>query len=290
MNDFQLPNNVEYQPEIKEPNLQPRYSRQLYLNSRTASTIIDTTKMSKLSFKLNDTIICPYGFDFYVSLVSAEIPNTIYTVDDTNNIIAFGFANATLGTYLPFSVTLQKGKYSGITGLNSIASQLSGNNLYTLDNTTLTLTVTFNIALNRFSFSYSRNVGGYVYDFALTYKYPLLGTTVTSARSSSSFIASTYPKLYPTYLLLATNLNTNNQAVNVSKQAILDKIPVVVPANSFMFYKNWLLYRTKITNKHIDTINVSLLDDLGNEVNLNGSNWSFTLQIDIKQIKNMPLC
>ena len=71
-----------------------------------------------------------------------------------------------------------------------------------------------------------------------------------------------------------------NQAVKVTKAAILDKIIVDVPYNSFLFYKNWQLYRTKITNRHIDTINLQLLDDQGNDIVLNGSNWSCTIQID----------
>lgn len=284
---------MEYEPQIIEPDLEPRYSRQLYLSSRNASQIRDTTQMSNMSFKLNEAIICPQGFDFYVSLVSAEIPNTIYTIDDTNNEVVATFRNISTNVTQTYTFKITNGNYSGEAGLNRLASQIGGSLSFTADGTIINLSLSWDRTRSKFFVNFTNQVG--LNSYRLSFQKPLgtrpnfLGIGNGPALSISSYLYD-YPRLYPNYLLLATNLSTDNQAVNVSKQAILDKIPVDVPANSYIFYKNWLLYRSKISNRHIDTINVSLLDDVGNQVNLNGAHWSFTLQIDIKQIKNMPLC
>lgn len=283
----------EYEPQIREPDLEPRYSRQLYLSSRNASQIRDTNRMSNMSFQLNEAIICPPGFDFYVSLVSAEIPNTIYTVDDTNNEVIATLRNISTNVLQAYTFKIINGNYSGEAGLNRLASQIGGSLSFTADGTIINLSLSWDRIRSKFFVNFTNQVG--LNSYRLGFSKPssarpnFVGVGSGPALSSSSYLYD-YPRLYPNYLLLATNLSTDNQAVNVSKQAILDKIPVDVPANRYIFYKNWLLYRSKISNRHIDTINVSLLDDLGNEVNLNGANWSFTLQIDIKQIKNMPLC
>lgn len=282
----------EYQPEVREPDLEPRYSRQLYLSSLNASQIRDTTRMSNMSFKLNETIICPPGFDFYVSLVSAEIPNTIYTVDNTNNVVVIRIRNVTSLLSQNFTFNIANGNYIGISGLNNLASQIGGALTFTPDNSVINVSFSWDTRRSKFFVNFTNQVGTNNYSFGFVRPSPaspnIFGASLGVPLTTSGYLYD-YPRLYPNYLLLATNLSTDNQAVNVSKQAILDKIPVDVPGNRYIFYKNWLLYRSKISNRHIETIDVSLLDDLGNQVNLNGSNWSFTLQIDIKQIKNMPL-
>ena len=73
--------------------LEPQPSRQLYLNSRNASYIVDTVKNSRLTFSLNEPIICPKGHELYASIVSCEIPNTLYTVD-ANTTFVFNWYKA----------------------------------------------------------------------------------------------------------------------------------------------------------------------------------------------------
>ena len=63
-----------------------KFSRQLYLNSKYANYTVDTGRNSSCSFVLNEPINIPKGMNAYCSVVSAEIPNTIFSVDQYTNI------------------------------------------------------------------------------------------------------------------------------------------------------------------------------------------------------------
>ena len=48
------------------------------------------------------------------------------------------------------------------------------------------------------------------------------------------------------------------------------------------------MYNTRIGNRTLDAINITILDDQGNEVNFNGARTSFTIQIDVVPINISP--
>lgn len=503
-----------YMPEMKKPNLDPRISYQLYLNSLYATTI-DRNMMNKMSFKLDTSLVCPPNYHFHASIVDAIIPNTIYTIDSTNQNFEF-FVNSQ-----PYTIQLAQGVYNGTARLQNLASQMSQsliplpfgpatarNNqivalnflraagigyaiggimrfsgtpfgglststnytisqiifprgapitsftftspdlltctcqfvhglavgqIFTIVNTTQTVSINSatlegdgallftlsgpivgmqNNRIFRFTFNNvnipgfptsfsdvflylsntifvinsgrygSANVGTYpqstatasisyemtnqtvsnvisttVFEFRntepyfistsasfqrphqvslseLTNPFPIatgsMDATIISSppqfitnydpnRSRFSFtitpigiytltiprfpavgintqlvsttfpvFAPDFPKISPTYLLVATNLSTANQALRVSQKAILDKIILDQPVNTIQIYKNFLMYNTRIGNRTLDAINITILDDQGNEVNFNGARTSFTIQIDVVPINISP--
>jgi hypothetical protein len=502
-----------YMPEMKKPNLDPRVSYQLYLNSLYATTINRNT-MNNMSFKLDTSLVCPPNYHFHASIVDAIIPNTIYTIDSTNQNFQF-FVNSQ-----PYTIQLAQGVYNGTARLQNLASQLSQNLIplpfgtatarnnqfvaltfvraagstygiggilrfsgtpfgglststpYTISQTillrevlissftftspNLTCTCSFihNLAVGqiidivnptqtvsitsatleadgtllftlsgpivgmqnnrnfRFTFNNvnipgfptsfsdfflylnntifvgdsgrygSANVGTYpqstatasisyemtnqtvsnvisttVFVFTNTVSYFISTSAIfrrppqvslseltspfpiatgsmnaTLVSSSPQFITSydanrsrfnfritpndnftltiprfpavgintqlvsttfpvfapDFPKISPTYLLVATNLSTANQALSVSQKAILDKIILDQPVNTIQIYKNFLMYNTRIGNRTLDAINITILDDQGNEVNFNGARTSFTIQIDVVPINISP--
>ena len=129
-------------------------SRQLYCNTRGASTITDATKKSRVTFNLNEPIIVPAETDMYVSVISAEIPMSIYTVD-TNYALTFTFNKAfslitysytiTASSTTPASTNLfvTPGNYSGDTNAAAFAAQLNGKAFTTPGGDVITLTVLY---------------------------------------------------------------------------------------------------------------------------------------------------
>jgi len=81
-----------------------KFSRQLYLNSKYANYTVDTGRNSSCSFVLNEPINIPKGMNAYCSVVSAEIPNTIFSVDQYTNI---PIIVTKTGTGLVSSLTVQ---------------------------------------------------------------------------------------------------------------------------------------------------------------------------------------
>ena len=359
-------------------------SRQVYLTSRTANTITDSTKMSQMTFCLTEPIKAPDGYDLFCSLVDAQIPNTIQTVD-ANTTFVLTFYNSFLGyTFVETLTTsptivgtstntvVQTGNYSGTTGPSSLATQLSkvysplqqtisifgteyvassasGTNILILANgpvlvgevitffnsgitasglaintkyyiisqsggatninitvsltsggtvvplTTATLgattgictvndvittTVTYNAIQSRYQIAWTSIQSPNGSQYALTMNNIMLGVNCTS--SPTPTLATGIPKLFPNYLLVGTNMAVVNQSPGMSQMATIGKVVIDVPYNSWVMYKNYFLFTSKISQRELGTIEVVLYDEYGNLANLNGANWSMTLQFDTK--------
>lgn len=292
--------------------LEPSPSRQLYLNSRNASYIVDSTKMSRMTFSLNEPLVCPKNYELYASIVSCEIPNTLFTVETSSTFVFNFFKSGTVAngimtggtlagtitfTAAPAVATVPApantnlvipiGNYSGSTAPATLATYLS-KTTYTFDATTITFVTSYSTATSRFQIAWSSAANVYglqitnaILGFSST---SVLCPTGTGTTLNTPQVATTVPRLFPNYLLIATNLNTYNQAVGQSKISALGKIVIDVPFNSWIYFRNWFLYSTRITNREIGNIELSLYDEFGNEANLNGANFSITLQIDTKRM------
>ena len=357
-------------------------SRQVYLTSRTANTITDSTKMSQMTFCLTEPIKAPDGYDLFCSLVDAQIPNTIQTVD-ANTTFVLSFYNSSLGYTMVETLTtsptvlgtstnsiVQTGNYSGTTGPTSLATQLSkvysstintiynndyvvssttGTNILVLSlgpvivgetitftnsgisaaglvanqkyfvisqsgvasninitvsltfggtvvalttatlgsvtgaclvNDTITTTVTYNATQSRYQIAWTSIQSPTGANYTLSMNNIMLGINCTAA--TTPVLATGIPKLFPNYLLVGTNMAVVNQSPGMSQMATIGKVVIDVPYNSWIMYKNWFLFTSKISQRELGTIEVVLYDEYGNLANLNGANWSMTLQFDTK--------
>ena len=157
------------------------------------------------------------------------------------------------------------------------ATQLSKNQNFTGDNTNTALNwvFTYSATQSRFYVTWSGN-------YTLSINNSVLGYTASGMTTPA--YAQSIPKFFFNYLCLATNLNCYNQVVGNSKVAALAKIVIDQPYNAFIFYKNYYGYMTCISNREIFNLEVILNDEFGQEANMNGANWSATVQIDFKKI------
>ena len=454
--------------------MESKFSRQLYLNSRYANYIVDTTKNSQCTFNLNEPINVPPGKNCFVSVVSAEIPNTIFSVDNSTaipliftkpspmlitattstatNLITL---SSTTGVYPGMQVvftnvfsTLVQGTiyfvlsvsglnitvsstYAGTVFATSAASgsmsctfnsvlqataTTSGTNLITINSangitvnnqiafsgtsfggistTTIyyvtsvpsTTTVTVSLTLGGSSLSLSTATGTMYVGTPNNQTFTVLGSAITQGLASnflltngnysssvyntnnptslatqmsklftfindgssatiqmviyysiaqSKFLINWYPnggyftlylnnlifgannqtfyqlqstsalttnvnqnatnqlftnltmcnsipKFFPPYIILGSNMQCRNQAVGETKVATLAKVIVDVPYNSFIFYRNFYGYSNMISNRELFTLEITLYDETGVPVNMQGASWSCTLQIDFQ--------
>lgn len=82
-------------------------------------------------------------------------------------------------------------------------------------------------------------------------------------------------------VFVKTNLSTQCiDSFHKGRSNILAKIPVLVENGQILQY-NASSFKTSITDTHINVIEIFLLDEDHNELNLNGLDWSLTLQFDI---------
>lgn len=452
-----------------------KFSRQLYLNSRYANYITDTTKNSQCTFNLNEPINVPPGRNCYVSVVSAEIPNTIFSVDNStaipliftkpspllitatastaanlitltstagiypgmqvvfnntfgnmvsgtiyfvmstsglnitittayagttafttgaatgtmnctfnsilqatattagtntitvstaigitvNNQIAFNgttFGNINASTIyyvtsvptattitvsltlggsnivltngtglmyvgtsitqtftifgsaitqgLPSNSLLTNGNYSSsvynTNNPTSLATQMSKSLSFINDGaiTNIVMVIYYSIAQSKFLIGWYPN-GGY---FTLLLNNLIFGannqtfyqlqtataiaTNVTQNATNQTFVnltmCNSIPKFFPPYIILGSNMQCRNQAVGETRVATLAKVIVDVPYNSFIFYRNFYGYSNMVSNRELFTLEITLYDETGVPVNMQGASWSCTLQIDFQ--------
>ena len=419
--------------------LEPQPSRQLYLNSRNASYVQDPTRNSRLSFNLNEPIVCPKGHEFYASIVSAEIPNTLYSINPGDTIVFNWYKGGVLAGSITYTcannvatvpaaanalLVIPAGNYSGTTNSTVLAGYLS-KTAFAFDGITITFTTTYDTATSRFRIAWTStnatnttataianintngsansgqaiitlasltglvvgasvsgqsqipansyitaiNIGAnqitinnnlsatlatalpltfsfgagtpylqltsitnavvgatisgtnipanaiissinstdrtillntsltatvapgttitFAYSYSLAINNTLLGFNIanTSATAlATPIVAATLPRLFPNYILIGSNLNSYNQAVGQSLIPALAKITIDVPFNSWIYFRNWFLYTTRITNREIFNLEITLYDEFGQLLNLNSGHFSFTIQIDTKQM------
>ena len=233
---------------------------------------------------------------------------TLYAAPTFTQTFNITGANAT-GT--SSNLLLTTGNYSSsiynTTNPTSLASQFSKALAWTKDgvNDTITLVCYYGIAQTKFYLGfyptkayYTISILSPIFGFASgsglnnPQVFPQLQTavasssTITATASTQVYTnltpANNIPRFFPPYIIVGTNLHSLNQAVGENKVSTLAKVIVDVPYNSFIFYRNFYGYSNWISNREIFTIDLMLYDEYGNLVNMQGSPWSMTLQLDFQ--------
>ena len=227
------------------------------------------------------------------------------TITQTFNVTGQNITGTSSNLYLT------NGNYSSsiynTTNPTSLASQFSKALSWTKDgvNDTITLVCYYGIAQTKFylgfyptkayyTISMLSSIFGFASGSGLNNPQifsQLTTATATSTTVTSNAVSQTYgnltpanniPRFFPPYIIVGTNLHSLNQAVGENKVSTLAKVIVDVPYNSFIFYRNFYGYSNWISNREIFTIDLMLYDEYGNLVNMQGSPWSMTLQLDFQ--------
>ena len=199
----------------------------------------------------------------YISVQSAVIPYTFYNVNSSNNTL-----NYMLGSTF-YNTTITAGNYN----TNSLKAWLNANLFYGF-------TVSYNINQNTFTF-YNPS-----YSFTFLSSSTCLSLLGFSGQASSSlnYLTSTQSiNLNPIQCVcVATNFKTNNiNKHSTNNNSIICSIPVDVAPYGMLIYKNTTGFKVNTFTNIIQTVNIRLVDHNNNIVNLNGVDWTLTLQIDI---------
>lgn len=255
-------------------------SKLLFLNSNDGDRYPHLglpSETSSFEVTLNESIAVQ-GEDtsIQVSLVSAEVPNSIYSVSGRNDIVNYSSNNGT-----PASITLAHGNYT-VTSLLAYlktVSQLTGFSSVAYDKVTNRFTWTSSVP---FSFDFSSNVKNNARK--------LLGF---SAKLHTASHSGTYKLTSDTVvdvtggvrvLYVRSNLVSNNtiDSKNRGSSDILGKLQVNAGAFGIIMDKGMNIpFRATLPTKEIRSITVRLTDEEGNDnIELNGLSWSLTLQFD----------
>jgi len=252
-----------YQPEdlvtIKEHFL-------VILDSRNATKYNNGSYMSNVSFDFEDAIRAHRDtISFTCSVLSFSCPNSIYIINETNNILDMTINGISNHYVIPL------GNYNSQTMMVTLRSIIDP-----------LFTITFNPITNKYTFTHS------------TYNFTILSTSTIGDVLGFSY-KTNFSSLSQTLTLPFTcnfnglnslnisfsNLNTSNiDSFNKSNSSIIQTVPIQAGSSQILFRKT-NDFSFKIKQDTIDFITIALTDDLENSINFNNCHWNLTLYFSV---------
>lgn len=235
----------------------------LYLNSKQALKQLQGTSNCLFDF----AALPIEDGEIFVSIQSAQIPGTFYNVDDINNMFAYsvGVTN--------YQILIPQANYN----VNSLLTYLQS--IMTAQG----FTITFNTSTNKYTFT---NTSSFIFKASSTC-FELLGFTEGQQFSSvANVLTSNLVVNFFTIrnvLIEISNLITYNKTSNVAENnpSILVSIPITTSQNSVLSYSNiYGLYEKISTISNFASLQVRLLDQDLDLLDLNGGNWTITIQLN----------
>lgn len=239
-------------------------SIQMYLDSSFA-----TTKNN------NNSAHCTYQLplintskDSYIhmSLVNLVVPYSFYNINSLNNI----FQYTLLSTGITYSRTIPQGNYN----INQLVQYLQinmGNNMQVVYNS-INNKITFSNNTSQFTLGYNNflKVLGFINSSLNIFE---------NNKTSDGCV-----NLYTVYnIIVESNLLTYNFC-NVPNEttsaSILASIPVITQPQGLIIYENKNEYKTNLYIGELSVLEIKLKDNKGNLLDMNGCDYTMTLQID----------
>ena len=233
-------------------------------NISSKNTSLNDSFKSKLSISLPDLSFHEKIENIYFSVQHAEIPNSFYVVNYTNNIIVIN----------SISYTIPVGNYNANTLITALILLLP------------TYTITYNSITNRYTFN---NTSSFTINSSSTCK-SIIGLGNVSQSSISNSLTLPYSVNFvplPRINLKSNFFHFNNfNGIDYSNDLFLS-IQNNTNPNSMIHYLNQTGIKFKVEDKNITNFVISITDDDGNYINFNNQDTRISLQIDIEYISNI---
>lgn len=241
-------------------------SIQIFLNSKTADKYLGGFTSNCLFYL--PQFILPRVKNMFVSVQSATIPYSFYNVDYFNDKLVY---NVNGGSNI--TINIPQGNYNTTTLRNYLLSVMTG---FTITYSSLNNQFTFTHSTYDFSFK-SSSTCMEILGFDEHTNYNSTSRVLTSENSINLF---TIRNIYIQSNNLILN-NINNSTPN--NCTILSSIPLTSGQLSVINYNNMNNVRSRVDNiRNFTQLHVSLTDQDGDILDLNGCHFSLTLQIDFE--------
>jgi len=237
-------------------------------NISSKNTSLNDSFKSKLSISLPDLSFHEKIENIYFSIQHAEIPNSFYVVNYTNNLIVIN----------SISYTIPVGNYNANTLITALILLLP------------TYTITYNSITNRYTFS---NSSSFTINSSSSCK-SIIG--LGNVNETSILVGSVYNLTLPYSVnfvpLPRINFKSNFfhfnnfNGIDYSNDLFLS-IQNNTNPNSMIHYLNQTGIKFRVEDKNITNFIIPITDDEGNYINFNNQDTRISLQIDVEYISNI---
>lgn len=229
---------------------------------------------SNLIFELDSILQCPSDTQMMVGLTSCEIPYSFYNITHNNNKLSLKVGG------VERVVVLDPQNYNVESLMKAINLQL----------VTAQITMTFDDGKNKFIFTSTNPVipppleGGNPFlpiEFVSTTMHAELGISKTFSGNSVVLECDNVCNLSGTgsvYINL-NNISISNLDSRGSVNGVVSKVNVTCNPGDYIFHALTEIQYYMINDRVIDNFNISLTDDNGEQLNMNGCDWSLSLTV-----------
>lgn len=196
--------------------------------------------------------------EIMLSITHAEIPNSFYLVNSTNNRLVI---NAS-------TLTIPPGNYNAINFQTAITSFLTG----------LGITISYSLITNKYTFSSASSFT--IQTSSTCNRFIGMGTlALTGTNVTSPYVCNFLP--IPRLLFRSTAFNTSNFNGSDGSTDLLLSVQNSSASGAIILWNNYSQLKYDIT--HVDNINIvdiSVTDDDGNLIDFNNCPWYLTFRIE----------
>ena len=235
---------------------------QIHLNSKNADRYISGT--SDIEFNL-PLVEAPLQHTIYLSVQHAVIPYSFYNIDSNNNYLKYIVYDSIPSIY---NIYIETGNYNPYQLISVLQNSMQG------------FTITYNSIKNKFTFTHNL----YEFKFIETSNcLRLIGfeTAILSINKTATSINSINLQSHHCVCIQSNLLTGSINSANKYESNIICSIPVDKPPFSMITFINHNNLKYNLFNNVISTMRLRLTDQNNNLIDLNGCNWSCTIQLEI---------
>jgi len=232
------------------------HSLNIYLNSDEA--LVSISDSHKLFF-LNNPIFANSNVKIVIGLTSFTCANSIYNIDSSNNSITIDST-----TY-----TITAGNYDNDTIVTAINAVIPQTISFNESDMTFTISDSSSFTINSCTL---QKVLGIKDDI------PFTGTSITGSHICDLAGVTNFQ-------IKLKNLSMNNLTSSGDLTNVIANINNNVNYGDYIFYTPSEIIYHAINDRNIKLIELEILDQSGNEVQLNGSSFALTLTVHFQYIR-----
>lgn len=246
------------QPQQSPPILAST-SRVFNVGSNSAIKYNNGTALSDIEVQFpNITFKDKTVREIMLSITHAEIPNSFYLVNASNNKLVVNSS----------TFTIPPGNYNAINFQSAITSFLTG----------LSITMSYSLITNKYTFTSGTSFT--IQTTSTCQRFIGMGSTALTGTSvTSPYVCNFLP--IPRLLVRSTAFSTSNYNASDGSTDLLLSVQNSSASGSIILWNNYSQLRYDITNvDNINIVDLTVTDDNGNLIDFNNCDWYITFRIE----------